>query len=745
MEHSLHFPGHTLFSIAVVSLLSLSGFVLYLWRIKGALSRRDRFLLLGLRLAALAAILGAYFQPTDRTEEVIRRKSITLVLVDDSASMGAVSDNATRAEHVAAFFQERDGWFSRIEKAHEVRYFSFSDRARPASRDALTIPLPSEGGTTDIAGAIREAARDLNPRDIGGVIVFSDGIDTRDAAAETPRGSEPARRTLPAAFPGPVYGIVPDQKDPPKNVALSRVRGLDIVICRDLAEVHGEIRAVGYTEGRVVVALSEEGRVLDWAEVTLTGTTEPNPFGLSFLPREPGRHIYQVSVSALPDEAWLADNSRAMVVDVVRDRIRVLHVAGHPSWDERFLREYLRERRDVELVSFHTLRPPDSPVTTPDDETTLIPFPANEIFVNRIEGFDLVVLQDFDLPEPDRDRLVEGLQGFVREGGSILWIGGSFTFGSRGPWPSILDPVLPVTAPKSSGHGMVEGRAIVEVPADAAQHPILADSRLIEHFSRGPALAAYNRVGGPAAGGQVLLRALPEVTAETGVRVPVLVTAQRGSGLVAALLTDTLWRWAFDPDRAGLYRRFLDRLTGYLTRDPELSPIRIRAGAARVSPGQVQRLTVSAPPGTARATVSVRRTGADPAPVETAEVELGADGRGEHRVVPGTRGAWKVTVTAGIGGATREASDVFVVGPSPEETARFVPATGALAALASQTGGHVATLSKPDLDRIALRPDVVARVGIVSDDPEWNHPAVFFFLLIALGLEWFIERKIGYT
>jgi hypothetical protein len=46
---------------------------------------------------------------------------------------------------------------------------------------------------------------------------------------------------------------------------------------------------------------------------------------------------------------------------------------------------------------------------------------------------------------------------------------------------------------------------------------------------------------------------------------------------------------------------------------------------------------------------------------------------------------------------------------------------------------------------VVLKPEVVARVGILSDVPVWNHPIVLAILLLALGLEWFMERKIGYT
>ena len=39
-------------------------------------------------------------------------------------------------------------------------------------------------------------------------------------------------------------------------------------------------------------------------------------------------------------------------LEIVRDKIRVLHVVGRPSWDERFLRQHLKSDPNVDLIAF---------------------------------------------------------------------------------------------------------------------------------------------------------------------------------------------------------------------------------------------------------------------------------------------------------------------------------------------------------------------------------------------------------
>ena len=76
MDQTIHIPGHTPWTIAIVSVLAASGLLLYVWRVRGSLERRDRVVLMLLRLVALLGVLGGYLQPSLRYEEIVRRLSL---------------------------------------------------------------------------------------------------------------------------------------------------------------------------------------------------------------------------------------------------------------------------------------------------------------------------------------------------------------------------------------------------------------------------------------------------------------------------------------------------------------------------------------------------------------------------------------------------------------------------------------------------------------------------------------------
>jgi len=108
-------------------------------------------------------------------------------------------------------------------------------------------------------------------------------------------------------------------------------------------------------------------------------------------------------------------------------------------------------------------------------------------------------------------------------------------------------------------------------------------------------------------------------------------------------------------------------------------------------------------------------------------------------------GPHRLLLTTTVGDARLEATDLFVAGPVPEEVSQLVGTVPHLATLAALTGGKVVSTASPDLSALAIKPEVVVRVGVSADRPIWNHPLVFLVLLAVFGLEWYVERKIGYT
>src|SRR5690606_22585850 len=96
---------------------------------------------------------------------------------------------------------------------------------------------------------------------------------------------------------------------------------------------------------------------------------------------------------------------------------------GRPDWDVRALRTLLKRDPHVELLSYYILR--DWEDTARDDGTaplSLIAFPTDELFLEQLGSFDLIVMHNFDATQ--HGDYLGNVAEYVREGGSLVVIGG---------------------------------------------------------------------------------------------------------------------------------------------------------------------------------------------------------------------------------------------------------------------------------------------------------------------------------
>ena len=97
----------------------------------------------------------------------------------------------------------------------------------------------------------------------------------------------------------------------------------------------------------------------------------------------------------------------------------------------------------VDLVHFTILRPPDKLDSTPINELALIQFPTRELFAEKLNEFDLVILDRYQ----NRDILplayFENLAKYVENGGALLLSSGPEFADDQSIYRTPLAAVLP--------------------------------------------------------------------------------------------------------------------------------------------------------------------------------------------------------------------------------------------------------------------------------------------------------------
>jgi len=162
-----------------------------------------------------------------------------------------------------------------------------------------------QGEATRIGEALSELRGRLAGRDVGGVVLISDGIDTgriaRGRLMARPGGlwkhwmrrcTRFCRRALAARSVG---GSGADRR---------------LRLCAHAHQAGGGPAPPGYGNRQVEVTLAREGRLLDAKAVLLRGESGQEKVSFDYSPVEPGNFVFEIKTPVLAGEALESNNSQ---------------------------------------------------------------------------------------------------------------------------------------------------------------------------------------------------------------------------------------------------------------------------------------------------------------------------------------------------------------------------------------------------------------------------------------------------
>ncbi len=738
-------PGWALVLVGVAAAAS----VYLAWRgLRGEPSRRRRALLVALRTVSAALALFLLIEPAVQLLQTARVRRRFAVLVDGSRSMGfpVEEGGSSRADAATTLLAAHREELDRLADRVDLEWWTFAGDAAPTDAGGAA---PPRGGRTDVMAALRAAA--AGSRKLAGALVLSDGADN-GALVDGLDG--PARAELEAlGFPVNAVAI---GTDAPRDVAIERVAVDDFAFVRNTLTVEATLRVRGYGREEVEVVLRREGSVAASAKVKLEPGRDRYTVPLSFAPDATGTFVFTLEARPLPGEAIAGNNARSFALRVIRDRVRVLLVAGRPSWDERFLRGLLKQDPNVDLVSFFILRQnADNP--GPQEDLSLIPFPVAEIFGPQLKTFDAVLFVNFAW-SPYRSLQIEGflpgIRDYVLAGGAFAMVGGEQSFGEGRYGETPISEILPVTP--LDGTRALEEEFHPRLTAEGRRHPVMrlaaGDGPNAGAWEALPALPGVNLVRAllPGQGAAVLLEA-PGLLVD-GRPAPVVAVREVGRGRTLAVATDSTWFWGFAAAESGrggrAHQRFWLNALRWLVRDPGTDALQVEPDERAVEPGAPVGLTLSlrgadAGPASGRK-VQVELVGEDGRPATRGEAVTGADGEARLELVPPGPGAYRIVARSGDAAAGETGSAAVAVRGTGPEDADASPRPELLRAIAETTGGGYAELPGGGLPDLALEDPERVEIGRRKDVPIWDRAWYLAALAATLAAEWVLRRRFGY-
>jgi hypothetical protein len=611
-----------------------------------------------LRALAALVLLVALAEPSLQREEREGLSNIVLVVIDRTESQTV----ATRPEQITAAVE------TLVEKIGGLENFTVK------TVEVTNDPALRDDGTY-LLTALRRAANEVASDRLAGAVLVTDGqVQDADLAVD---------------FPAPVHVLLTGQKTDwdrrlvIKNAPAFAILDEDITLSLRI-EDQGDVPPEVQGRARISIAI-DDGDAVEFTVETNVDLELPLalPHG--------GVNILQFNV--IPVEGELTDRNNSAVVSIngVRDRLRVLLVSGEPYAGERTWRNLLKSDSAVDLVHFTILRPPEKQDGVPVGELSLIAFPTRELFLEKVDEFDLIIFDRYSKRGLLPNTYLSSVVDYARRGGAVLVASGADFAGVNSLYRTPLADILPAQPTAR----VYEQGYLPKITDIGERHPVTEG---LEAFSPNFILDEtrpwgrwFRQIDATQKSGDVVMTGVDDR--------PLLLLDRVGEGRIAMLLSDQAWLWSRGFEGGGPQLELLRRLAHWMMKEPDLEEERLTATAVG------QKVTI------------VRRSLKEenkPVTIET------PDGQQiELELAEENPGRWQGEFTGGKNGLYRLTdgllSAVFALGPSsPKEFENTIADAQKLKPLVTATKGAVLALYETPDPKIRL-----VRTGRVAGGGNW--------------------------
>ena len=738
--------GGTFVFLGVLIVLSLWFFWASLSRIR---SPWKKVLLYALRVFVLLLVVMVVLQPQLEFKKIQSLKNTIAVLVDDSKSMSIKTfpSEKARGDLVRQVMKDNKGYFETLKQNYEVDFFFASDKIDPVPLSSVVTGYQEKAVNTDLHQVFLDVTEHYEGKSLQGALLFSDGADlTQDVSGISPEFTETLTRLY-----GPVHTFQVGSNQGFKDLAIEKVDATDFGFIHQPLNISVTVSARSIGKKNIPLVLKEGDKILVSKIVSLKKKDSQYTAELQFTPSTLGKRIYTLSVPVFSGEAVEVNNRWSFEVKVIRDRVRVLHLNGRPSWDSRFLRETLANNPKVDLLSFFILRTLTDDVGATTSELSLIPFPSNLLFSDYLKSFDLVIFHNFKFsPFIDKKNL-PNIKEYVEQGGAFLMIGGDLSFEGGGYDRTPVEEILPIRI-RGGSKKILPGDLRMKVQQKLAHHPVLRlenDPLLnAKAWKSLPPIQGVNIGLIPAKGAHVL-----SSTRKNKSNYPVLITRQVQEGRTMAIATDSTWNWNFRRVGEGgsgrYYQKFWENVIAWMTGEPETNPIQIETDKEKYREHE-------------KVVIHFKVGGKDYNPLPDVEVDIvlsslpkgrelvretvktDEHGEGRFEFAPGGEGFYSAKVAMGSGAEVLSGETRFIVFSPQIEFQKPLVNETLLQSLSKVTGGRYQVLEEGmSIGNLAFpNPEVEVKsssrmVSLWSS--WWTYGLIVGFLVV----EWWLRRKSG--
>ena len=291
-----------------------------------------------LRTLVVAGVVMLLINPflTIKTKSVER--PLAIFLCDNSASITMSSDSSYYKKD---FFSDLESLKSQLSARFDVEEYVFGDSLRKEGLHDYS------DNTTNLSDPLSQLRRGYYKRNVGAVLLFSDGIVNTGYDLEQSA----------SAFPFPIHCLVMGDTVHKPDMIVKSVRANRNVAVGTTFPIEAVLAAENAKGGTMTVSLAENGKTIAEKQIDVTSDKFAKEEVFLVTAREAGMHHYQITVSGIANETAQGNNIKSVFVDVKSQKYKVVLVAAAPHPDMAALQSVMREEYDMQVCCGNDVLP----------------------------------------------------------------------------------------------------------------------------------------------------------------------------------------------------------------------------------------------------------------------------------------------------------------------------------------------------------------------------------------------------
>ncbi|MCQ2322455.1 MAG: hypothetical protein MJZ47_02410 [Bacteroidales bacterium] len=308
----------SLIIIAIAVGLAYAG-LLYLFNRRQHYGKTLTAMLFALRFIVVAVVMMLFFNPYIKQKTSKTEQPIIVFARDESASVTMTRDSVFYKDELP---QIVDSLCNTFEKDYDIETFEFG------------------GNSTDISEALNTIKRLYYKRNVGAVVLFSDGIVNQ--------GVEPEYST--ESFPFPIYSVTLGDTVNHPDLMIQDVRYNKSVPASMSFPLRITVNAKNAKGSMMAATVKMDGAEVGNATVPVSSNSFSKTLDFNITPGGEGIKQIDIQIDGLEKETQLLNNSRRIFVEVIDKKYNVLCYAKSPHPDIAAIKSALGDHFEFETI-----------------------------------------------------------------------------------------------------------------------------------------------------------------------------------------------------------------------------------------------------------------------------------------------------------------------------------------------------------------------------------------------------------